>query len=817
MTKGSVSSMMRHVSDRPTVDGRDTKSEGVHRRSGTWVDGVGWWRPPWQPPPSWRASGGRPPPERECAAPTAEARRSRSGMTQDIDSLNPFTGHCGVVVRDVPAELRHAHRLRAGGLLAKPALASSWDVSDDGLTWTYHIRPDLTWSDGQPLTAHDVAYTFNRIMQRQVRADELRQLRRRASRRSTAPDDTTVVMKVKKPTPIMLHLFVYILPEHIWKDISEKEVKSFANEPGPDGIVGSGPVHRHGVPEGPVHPARGATPTTGAWQAARRPAGLPDLPERGLAGPGAQARGDRLRRRPGRERLQQPQGRRRHQDRAGHVLGLRRDRLQHRRRAGRRDADRRRAPGAEGPQAVRVALAYAIDTQAHRRPGVRRVRNGRHAASSRRSTRTCTTTRAPAPYTFDLAEGRTSCSTTPATRRAPDGIRTMPNGTKPLTSGSSGAATRRPASRSVQFVAGWLKDVGIDVKTKIVSEDALTEIIGQGNFDMFEWGWVVEPDPNYQLSTFTCANRSYKDSGSIYAEPVGLVLLRQGLRRSSYAKQADADRHRAAGRDGQADAEDGLRRRAVRRSPSTTTTSRPTAPTGSPTSRRSRSRTGRCCSSTAPTATRAFGPVTAKDTNGSSGGAAAAASSESSSNAPMIAIGGRRPGGPRGGRLRAGPPPAPGARGRVAAGQCDDGGPVCRDRHRLRRRPRRGPSPGAASVRWTARPADLRRAPGHHRGRHAGVRPACSTSSCSGCCPVTRSRSTPAGATWTRSSSRELRRRLNQPHPRAVRCTTSRTRSPPASTPPSSPGRCGTSSATGCGRRGAARHGHRRCRRSSAS
>jgi peptide/nickel transport system substrate-binding protein len=34
---------------------------------------------------------------------------------------------------------------------------------------------------------------------------------------------------------------------------------------------------------------------------------------------------------------------------------------------------------------------------------------------------------------------------------------------------------------------------------------------------MFEWGWVVEPDPNYQLSTFTCANRSYKDGGSIFA------------------------------------------------------------------------------------------------------------------------------------------------------------------------------------------------------------------------------------------------------------------------------------------------------------
>jgi peptide/nickel transport system substrate-binding protein len=51
----------------------------------------------------------------------------------------------------------------------------------------------------------------------------------------------------------------------------------------------------------------------------------------------------------------------------------------------------------------------------------------------------------------------------------------------------------------------------------MIASDNLTTLIGEGKFDMFEWGWVVEPDPNYQLSTFTCANRSYKDGDSIYA------------------------------------------------------------------------------------------------------------------------------------------------------------------------------------------------------------------------------------------------------------------------------------------------------------
>ena len=46
----------------------------------------------------------------------------------------------------------------------EPALAESWTRSDDGLTWTFFIRRDVTWHDGEPFTAHDVDFTFNRII-----------------------------------------------------------------------------------------------------------------------------------------------------------------------------------------------------------------------------------------------------------------------------------------------------------------------------------------------------------------------------------------------------------------------------------------------------------------------------------------------------------------------------------------------------------------------------------------------------------------------------------------------------------------------------
>jgi peptide/nickel transport system substrate-binding protein len=98
-----------------------------------------------------------------------------------------------------------------------------------------------------------------------------------------------------------------------------------------------------------------------------------------------------------------------------------------------------------------------------------------------------------------------------------NGIRTGKDG-KPINLRLFARSESQFSQQAIHFLAGWLKDVGIASTIKVVSNDSLTEIIGQGNYDMFQWGWVVEPDPDYQLSTFTCAKRSYKDSGQIYAD-----------------------------------------------------------------------------------------------------------------------------------------------------------------------------------------------------------------------------------------------------------------------------------------------------------
>ncbi len=46
----------------------------------------------------------------------------------------------------------------------KPGIAESWDISDDGLTYTFHLRDDAKWSDGEPITAADYEYSWKRLL-----------------------------------------------------------------------------------------------------------------------------------------------------------------------------------------------------------------------------------------------------------------------------------------------------------------------------------------------------------------------------------------------------------------------------------------------------------------------------------------------------------------------------------------------------------------------------------------------------------------------------------------------------------------------------
>ena len=92
------------------------------------------------------------------------------GYTSDADNLNPFVGYESPSYEVWALNYDKLGYNDAATLKDTPGLAESWTVSPDGKTWTFHIRQGVKWQDGQPLTAHDVAFTYNYIIDNQMTA-----------------------------------------------------------------------------------------------------------------------------------------------------------------------------------------------------------------------------------------------------------------------------------------------------------------------------------------------------------------------------------------------------------------------------------------------------------------------------------------------------------------------------------------------------------------------------------------------------------------------------------------------------------------------
>ena len=114
-------------------------------------------------------------------------------------------------------------------------LAKSWEVSDDGLTWTFEIREGVTFHDGTKLDAEAVAYNFRRVLdpdhpsQTQSELDSIESVE--------VVDDYTLNVNMSEPFPMFLDsLSKGILP--IW---SPDALEEYGQEEFSEHLVGSGP------------------------------------------------------------------------------------------------------------------------------------------------------------------------------------------------------------------------------------------------------------------------------------------------------------------------------------------------------------------------------------------------------------------------------------------------------------------------------------------------------------------------------------------------------------------------------------------------
>jgi len=133
-------------------------------------------------------------------------------------------------------------------LQVKPGLADWWTNSPDGRTWTFHLRKNLRWSDGAPLTADDVVFTWNDIIYNPNINNVTRDAFILDGKEFTVTkvDDLTVQFvtpKVYAPFLVTAGQGVPIMPEHILaKSVADGTFTSaYSVNSDPSQIVGSGP------------------------------------------------------------------------------------------------------------------------------------------------------------------------------------------------------------------------------------------------------------------------------------------------------------------------------------------------------------------------------------------------------------------------------------------------------------------------------------------------------------------------------------------------------------------------------------------------
>jgi peptide/nickel transport system substrate-binding protein len=117
-----------------------------------------------------------------------------------------------------------------------PYLAESWEVSEDGLTWTFHLRKDVKFHDGTPFNAEVAAWSLNRFIAEAGAAWTLRPVKE-----VVAVDEYTIEIRTEKVFPALLMR----LASHYTGFISPAALEKYGDKFGIEGMVGTGPFKFH--------------------------------------------------------------------------------------------------------------------------------------------------------------------------------------------------------------------------------------------------------------------------------------------------------------------------------------------------------------------------------------------------------------------------------------------------------------------------------------------------------------------------------------------------------------------------------------------
>ena len=165
----------------------------------------------------------------------AAARTLRFVPQADLANFDPIWG-TQYVVRNASAMVWDTLYGFDENLQPQRQMAESEEVSSDGLTWTFKLRPGLTFHDGEKVLARDVVASLERWAVR----DQMGLMLKAIEQELGAPDDRTVKWVLKKPFPKMLMALgknnspvAFVMPERIAKTDPFKQISEY---------IGSGPM-----------------------------------------------------------------------------------------------------------------------------------------------------------------------------------------------------------------------------------------------------------------------------------------------------------------------------------------------------------------------------------------------------------------------------------------------------------------------------------------------------------------------------------------------------------------------------------------------
>ena len=418
-------------------------------------------------------------------------------LLQDVDTLNPFLADAAssTQLNKLNYDLLTDFSPADGSPV--PAIAQSWTTSADKRTWTFTLRPGLTWSDGVPLTAADVAYTYNVIRDNPAQMVNASQVANMTS--VTAPDPGTVVITSKVPTPIMLALDIPIVPEHVWRPLGDVR-----KAPATSAVVGSGPFQLVEARTGQFYRLaanphyRGGRPKVDevdfvSFQNADAVVQALGKGDIDFVGTMTSAQYDTL---AADQRVQRNEARTSRfvqlavnpgaADTAGTAMGDGHPALK--------------------DQRVRVAIDHAVD----RSVLVDRVLGGHGEAGDSYLPASMAdwhwTPDAAVRRGFDPAAANRILDEA-GYRRGKGGIRTMPDGKRPLEFRLFVSNGTPAFGMTAPYLQSWLGAIGIKVRASLMSSSQLDERTGAGRYDLFIGGWRSSPDPDFVLSVQTCGTR----------------------------------------------------------------------------------------------------------------------------------------------------------------------------------------------------------------------------------------------------------------------------------------------------------------------